>query len=89
MAFALVPLLRVMLDGLTLTAPMPDGMTPAASAPPSMLRLTVPPKNVPLLFGVLMVTVPVPVEPVVAMETVAPELVEKSRLTLPIAIPTG
>jgi hypothetical protein len=39
-----VPWLSVMVDGLTLTDPMPEGMTPFASAPPSMLRLTVPPK---------------------------------------------
>ena len=54
-----------------------------------MLSVTSPPKNVPLLLVVLTVTVAVPVEPVVGSATVAPELVEKSRLTLPMAIPTG
>ena len=31
----LVPWLSVMVDGLTLTAPMPGGRTPFAAAPPS------------------------------------------------------
>ena len=35
---------RVALEGLTLRAPIPAGSTPAASGPPSMFRLTVPPK---------------------------------------------
>jgi hypothetical protein len=87
--FWLVPLLRVTVDGLTLTVPIPAGRTPFEFAPPSTLRLTSPPKKVPLLLVVLTVTGAVPVEPVDASEIVAPELVEKSRLTLPMAMPTG
>jgi hypothetical protein len=54
-----------------------------------MLRFTVPPKKVPFLLVVLIVTGAVPVAPVDGRATVAPELVVKSRLTLPIEIPTG
>jgi len=43
-ALWVVPLLRVIDDGLTETLPMPVGRTPFASAPPSMLSATVPPK---------------------------------------------
>jgi len=44
---------------------------------------------VPLLFGVLTVAFVVPVPPVDEIRTAAPPLVEKSRFTLPIEIPTG
>ena len=77
------------LDVLDWTGPIPAGMTPFASAPPSMLNATVPPKYVPFLLVVLTVTGAVPVSPVVASATVAPDVVVKSRLTLPIEIPTG
>ncbi len=89
--FCDAPLLKVIVEGLTDTAPIPVGSVPGtvASGPPSTLSDTVPPKYVPLLFGVLMLTDVVPVPPVAGMRTAVPPLIEKSRLTLPIEIPTG
>src|SRR5215207_6764184 len=65
----LMPLASVMGDGLTLTERIPVGRTPRESAPPSMLNVTSPSKNVPLLLLVPTTTEVVPVAPVVGIAT--------------------
>jgi hypothetical protein len=83
-------LLSTKLLGLTLTGPIPAGRTPFACGPPSIVRLTVPPKNVGFEFEVENVIVPVPVRPVEAIDTTSPApLLVKSRATFPIATATG
>ena len=88
----LSPLLRVKLDGLTLTAPSPTGSTPFDCGPPSSVRPTVPPKLAcSLLFGVLNVddSVAGPAGRRRPGRRAPEPVVEKSRLTLPTLIATG